>query len=164
MRTINNDRLIKISSAGTRKAVIWPVSEILWSEFIKKIEIPVRSSESLDEYMKMKKAKQDDLKDVGGFVGGTFEGNRRKANLVTGRDIITLDLDNIQAGGTGDILRRIEGLGCGYCVYSTRKHCEAKPRLRVIIPLDRSVTADEYEPCARKLASIIGIEYCDPTT
>lgn len=164
MRTINNDRIIKISSAGTRRAVIWPVSEMLWSEFIKKIEIPVRSSESLDEYMKMKKARQDDLKDVGGFVGGTFEGNRRKANLVTGRDIITLDLDNIQAGGTGDILRRIDGLGCGYCVYSTRKHCEAKPRLRVIMPLDRSVTADEYEPCARKLASIIGIECCDPTT
>lgn len=164
MRTITNDRLIKISTAGTRKAITWPISELLWSKFIKKLEIPVRSTESLAEYLKLKKSKQDELKDVGGFVGGTFEGNRRKANLVSGRDILTLDLDNIPAGETDSVLRRIEGLGCGYCVYSTRKHCEAKPRLRVLIPLDRTVTADEYEPCARKLASLIGIELCDPTT
>ncbi len=144
--------------------MIWPVSEIMWSEFVEKLRVPVRGTETLGEYLRMKKSKQDELKDVGGFVGGTFEGNRRKVNLVLGRDILTLDLDNIPPGETNNVLRRIEGLGCGYCVYSTRKHCEAKPRLRIIIPFDRNVTADEYEPCARKLASLIGIEFCDPTT
>jgi predicted P-loop ATPase len=112
----------------------------------------------------MKKGQQDDLKDVGGFVAGTFAGERRKASSVTGRDVLTLDLDNIPAGGTQDVLRRVEGLGCGYCIYSTRKHHEAAPRLRVLLPLDRTVTADEYEPIARKTASWIGIELCDKTT
>ena len=74
------------------------------------------------------------------------------------------DLDNIPAGGTRDTLRRVDALGCAYAVYSTRKHEEAKPRLRVLIPLSRTATADEYEPIARKLASIIGIEMCDPST
>lgn len=83
---------------------------------------------------------------------------------MTGRDVITLDLDNIPAGGTADVLRRLDALGCAYAVYSTRKHEEVKPRLRVLAPLDRTVTADEYEPLARKLAEIIGIEFCDPTT
>jgi predicted P-loop ATPase len=110
------------------------------------------------------KSKQDELKDVGGFVGGELSGGRRKAHTVLNRDLVTLDLDNIPAGGTMDVLRRIDGLGCGYAVYSTRKHEEAKPRLRILVPLDRSVTADEYEPLARKLAQIIGIELCDPTT
>ena len=62
------------------------------------------------------------------------------------------------------MLGGIEGLGCAYAVYSTRKHEEAKPRLRVLVPLNRTVAADEYEPIARKLAEILGIELCDPTT
>ncbi|MGG0891674.1 VapE domain-containing protein [Cytobacillus horneckiae] len=112
----------------------------------------------------MPKKQQDDLKDVGGFVGGTLAGNRRKASSVIGRDIITLDLDNIPAGGTGEILKKLEGLGCSYVVYSTRKHHEGEPRLRVIAPLSRTASSDEYEPLARKLASIIGMSLADPTT
>lgn len=159
-----NDRQITISTAGNRKATTWPSSTLLWSELVEKLKTPVRGKETLAEYMALPKGQQDDLKDVGGFVAGTLEGNRRKAAAVTGRDIITLDLDNIKAGGTQDVIRRIDGLGCGYCIYSTRKHCEAAPRLRVLIPTDRTMTADEYEPIARKLASFIGIELCDPST
>ena len=73
-------------------------------------------------------------------------------------------MDNIPAGQTDDILRRVDGLGCAAAVYSTRKHSGYAPRLRVIIPVDRTGTADEYEPAARKLAALIGIEFCDPTT
>jgi predicted P-loop ATPase len=116
------------------------------------------------EYLHLPKSRQDTLKDAGGFVGGTLAGSRRKANAVTGRDVITLDLDNIQPGGTADVLRRVDALGCAYCVYSTRKHAEAKPRLRVLVPLNRTATADEYEPLTRKLGAVIGIELCDPTT
>ncbi|GHV36296.1 hypothetical protein FACS1894187_10670 [Synergistales bacterium] len=113
----------------------------------------------------MKKARQDDLKDTqGGYVCGTLSRPRRKADNVTGRDVITLDLDNIPSGGTEDVLRRVEGLGVGYCVYSTRKHHPVAPRLRILIPLDRTVTADEYEPCARKMAEYIALEMADSTT
>lgn len=124
----------------------------------------VRGTETLAEYLKLPKSRQDDLKDVGGFVGGTLHESRRKATHVTGRDIISLDLDNIPAGGTADTLRRLDGLSCAYAVYSTRKHEEGRPRLRVLVPLSRTATADEYEPLARKLGAIIGIELCDPTT
>lgn len=159
-----NDRQIKISAAGNRKSAQWPVQTLYWSELVNKISVPVRGTETLDEYFRLPKRKQDALKDVGGFVGGTLKDNKRKANSVIGRDLITLDFDNIQPGGTQDILRRIESLGCGYAVYSTRKHEESKPRLRVLIPTNRTITADEYEPMARKMAAIIGIGLCDPTT
>ena len=158
------NRKLQISTAGTRKATHWPKSEIMWSEFAEKLKTPVRGTETLEQYLALPKSQQDELKDVGGFVGGTFAGDRRKAANVTGRDLITLDLDNIPAGQTEDILRRVDGLGCAAAVYSTRKHSGYAPRLRVIIPVDRTGTADEYEPAARKLASLIGIEFCDPTT
>lgn len=159
-----NDRQIKIASAGSRKATYWPTQTLFWSELVDKLRTPVRGTETLAEYMRLPKSKQDELKDVGGFVAGTLQGNRRKASNVVGRDVITLDLDNIQQAQTQDTLRRVAGLGCAYVVYSTRKHEEVKPRLRVLVPLSRTATADEYEPLARKLGSIIGIELCDPTT
>lgn len=159
-----NDRQITISAAGSRKATQWPAQTLFWSELVDKLHTPARGTETLTEYMKLPKGKQDELKDVGGFVAGTLKENKRKANSVIGRDILTLDFDNIQPGGTQDALLRIVGLGCSYAVYSTRKHEESKPRLRVLVPFNRTVTADEYEPLARKMASIIGIELCDPTT
>ena len=104
------------------------------------------------------------LKDVGGFVGGALEGGVRKNRAVRGRDLVTLDFDSVPAGGSEEVRRRAAGLGCGYVIYSTRKHEPARPRLRLVAPLDRTATADEYEPIARKLAEMIGIEWCDPTT
>jgi len=159
-----NDRQIIISAAGGRKAAFWPQQKLYWSELVERLKTPARGTETLAEYLSYPKSKQDELKDVGGFVAGTLKDNRRKASNVLTRDVITLDLDNIQPGGTQDVIRRVDGLGCAYAIYSTRKHEEAKPRLRVLVPLNRTAVADEYEPIARKLAQIIGIELCDPTT
>ena len=161
---MESNRLLKISTAGSRKATHWPKTEILWSEFCDRLKTPIRGAETVEEYLAMPKSRQAELKDVGGFVGGTFTGDRRKAANVEGRDLVTLDLDNIPTGQTEDILRRVGGLGCAALVYSTRKHTSYAPRLRVILPLDRTATADEYEPAARKLASLLGMEFCDPTT
>ena len=161
---MQNNRKLMISTAGSRKSIHWPKSEILWSEFAERLRTPVRSTESMEEYLALPKNRQAELKDVGGFVGGTFENDRRKSAYVQGRDLITLDLDNIPAGQTEDILKRVAGLGCAAAVYSTRKHTGYAPRLRVIIPLDQTSGPDEYEPAARKLASLIGMEFCDPTT
>lgn len=161
---MQHDRKITISYGASRRAIVWNPQTLLVSELWEKLKVPARGTESLAEYMNLKKAQQDDLKDVGGFVGGTLLGNRRKANNVQGRDVVTLDLDSIPAGHKDDVLRRVAALGCGYCVYSTRKHQPAAPRLRVLLPLDRTVTADEYEPIARKMAELIGLEFTDPTT
>ena len=161
---MNNNRSIIISTGNSRKSTTWKKEQLTWFEFAEKLKSPSRGSETLEEYMNLPKSSQDDLKDVGGFVGGELLEGRRKNNNVVLRDLITLDLDNIEAGKTEDVLKKINSLGISYVVYSTRKHAEYKPRLRVIIPSNRSMTADEYEPVARKLASFIGMDLCDPTT
>jgi len=162
---VQYDREITISVGNSRRSVNWQPSRLLISEFYEKLKTPTRGTETMTEYLALKKPAQDELKDTaGGFVGGALNGLRRKNCNVTGRDIITLDLDTIPAGATNDVIRRVEALGCGYCIYSTRKHQPSAPRLRVLLPLDRTVTPDEYEPIARKMAEYIGMEFADPTT
>ena len=158
------DRQIKITVGSNRKSMNWQQQTLLLSEFYARLQIPARSTETMVEYLKLTKAAQDNLKDIGGFVAGTLSGTRRKADAITGRDLITLDFDNIPAGGTESILKQVDDIGCGYCIYSTRKHTPSTPRLRILLPFDRTATADEYEPIARYMASVIGIECADPTT
>ena len=158
------NRELKISTGESRKSTNWQRVETTWSDLVEKLRMPTRTAETIEEYLNMPKAQQGQLKDCGGFVGGTLRGPQRKAANVEGRDLITLDMDNIATGETENVLKRIDGLGTAYAVYSTRSHVEWKPRLRVVIPLDRTITADEYEPIARKIGSLIGIELCDPTT
>lgn len=161
---MNNDKKISISIGASRWSKQWTQTTMLWSELCARLKTPVRTKETVEEYHKMKKAEQGKLKDIGGFVGGTLKGLQRKAINVTGRDLITLDLDAIKPGDTDNVVRTVDSLGMAYAIYSTRSHTEHRPRLRVVVPTDRTMTVDEYEPIARKLASLIGIGMCDGTT
>lgn len=158
------DRQIKISVGNSRKDLHWKLQTLTVGELWDRLRVPARGTETVTQYMALKKAQQDELKDVGGFMAGTLDGGRRKASAVTGRDVVTLDFDTIPAYGTLGVIKAASALGCGFAVYSTRKHIETAPRLRILFPLDRTVTADEYEPIARRLAERIGIQMADPTT
>lgn len=149
---LKHDRPIQISVGTNRKDIHWRQQSCTIAELWDRLCTPVRGVETLTEYLALTKARQDELKDVGGFVGGSLAGERRKAAAVTGRDLITLDLDTIPPYGTDDLIRSITARGFAVAIYSTRKHRPERPRLRVIFPLDRTVTADEYEPIARRMA------------
>lgn len=97
-------------------------------------------------------------------MGGTLTGRRRRNENAGERHLVTLDADTIEPGGTQRVLNTVSGLGCAYVVYSTRKHENAAPRLRIIVLLDRACSPDEYEPIARKLAEFIDMRIFDPTT
>lgn len=159
-----NDQKITISTGPSRRSVYWYPQEMLWSEFVAQLATPKVTPESFAVYKAMHKNQQDDLKDVGGFVGGRLRENRRKSDKVLDRCLITLDADNIPAGGTGAVLQAVSSLGCAYVIYSTRKHEEAAPRLRIVIPLDKPCAAEEYEPIARKISSYLDMSILDQTT
>lgn len=159
-----NELKMKITAGTSRKSMSWQVQELYWSEFVARLQSPVRSQETLSEYKAYPKAKQDDLKDIGGFVGGTLKGPQRRNENAGNRYLVTLDADNIAPGATQAVLNAVDALGCAYVIYSTRKHEEAAPRLRIIMPLDVPASPHEYEPVARKLANCIGMALFDPTT
>lgn len=161
---LTHDRTISISELKSRKDTNLQQKQLSLSEFYTRLESPKRSTETLTEYKALPKAQQDNLKDTGGYVAGTFSGQRRKAEAATGRDIITLDFDGIPAGRTNEVIEKVKSLSWGSCIHSTRKHSSSSPRLRVLFPLDKSATPDEYVPIARLLASRIGTEWVDRTT
>ena len=162
--TLTNDRLLSISIGENRQSVNWKPQVLTISELYERLSLPVRGQESMAVYLKLTKGQQANLKDIGGFVGGQLSGPRRKRTAVVGRDLLTLDMDSIPAGGADEVLRRVSAIGAGYCVYSTRKHRPEGPRLRAIIPLDRTVTPDEFEAIGRRIAGKIGMSYMDPST
>ena len=156
-----HDGRITIAVAKSRTTKKWKNKEMLWSELVSRLSTTTRTRETLEEYKNMSKAQQDDVKDVGGFVGGTLKEGRRKAENVVWRQIITLDADYAR----GDMWAGVEAmLGCACVMYSTHKHSSKNPRLRFVIPLKRAVTADEYPAVARRIAADIGIDFFDDTT
>lgn len=152
---------MRLSIGNSRMDKKWNLAEMELSEFRDRISQTRRTAETVEQYRKLGKAKQDDIKDVGGFVLGTLKGGRRKKDCVLTRSGLSLDMDY----ATPDIIEQIEMLFSFQCyIYSTHKHTPEKPRLRLIIPLAREVTPDEYCAVARKVADEIGIELFDDTT
>ncbi len=136
------DRKLWIATAKSRWSKQWNNKEITWQQFTQRLSEPLRTRETMAEYRKMSKREQGAIKDVGGFVAGKLkEGRRLDENVIT-RSMITLDADYAPV----DLWDDIELLfGYAAAMYSTHSHSEDHPRYRLIIPLKREVTPDEYQ-------------------
>lgn len=162
-------RQLTISTAKSRTASHWKLETVTWPDFCARMAACMdknRGSETHAEYLAMPRDRQAARKDVGGFVGGALRDGVRKHGCCTARSLITLDLDNCAPGSAGAWLDAVAGLGCAAAVYSTRRHDADHPRLRVVIPTDRDLSPDEYQPAARMLAQMLdpGMAAWDPTT
>ncbi|WP_350342367.1 virulence-associated E family protein [Proteinivorax tanatarense] len=152
-----------VSLGNSRKDKVWKKYKFSWDEFTKKLSKATVTSETQAEYRKMKRHKQDAIKDVGGFVAGELKDGRRRKENVQNRTMITLDMDyGDDADSVAEDVEILHGYTC--CIYSTHKHTPKKPRLRLIIPLSRKVSPDEYQAVSRMVAKQIGIELFDDTT
>lgn len=160
---IKHNGELLISLGKSRFETAWKNKRILWSSLLARLSKSVETPETHAEYMKMSKEQQDRIKDIGGFVGGHLENGRRKTGSVLARQILTLDLDFPPADFWDVLMNNLE-INSALAVYSTHKHSKGTPRYRLIMPLDREVTPDEYEAIARKIAEKIGIDLFDDST
>ena len=159
------DADLLISLGQDRFDTKWKSTKIRWSALVGRLASSKKTEETHAEFMRMTKDDQDRIKDIGGFVGGHLTGGRRIKKNAASRQIVTLDADYAPR----DFWSRVEdltldGLDCACLVYSTHKHTDRNPRLRLVIPLSHEVGPEEYEAIARKLAESIGIDYFDDTT
>lgn len=152
---------MKIAVGNSRMDKKWKNREISWEELCQRVSSTIRTTETVEEYRKLKKGAQDNIKDVGGFVGGQLREGRRKNGMVLCRSMLTLDMDYGEPG-IWDEIDLLHDFRC--CVYSTHKHTPEHPRLRMIIPLARDITENEYPAVARMVAKEIGIDLFDDTT
>lgn len=153
------DRALDVALGNSRKTKQWKNKSLLWSELLDRLSTTTRTPETLAEYKAMSRDKQSDVKDVGGFVGG-YCNNGSRSN-VRHRSILCLDADyaDDQLWPDWEII-----YGCAAAIYSTHKHTPEKQRLRLVIPLNRNVTPDEYQAIGRRVAYTLGIDKFDDTT
>ena len=57
----------------------------------KRLKTTTRTSETQGEFANMPKSQQDDIKDVGGFVGGKVKNGKRQSGSIENRILLTLD-------------------------------------------------------------------------
>lgn len=161
MAQLKHDGEIHIAVFASRMAKKGKNQTLQWSDFAERLSTTVKTQETMQEYMKMGKDEQDRIKDVGAYVGGWLQGGSRKAENLEHRTLLTLDADFAQP----DLIDTLDLVyGCAVVAYPTHKHTPEKPRLRLVLPLRRPVSAEEYEAVGRRVAYDLGMEQFDDTT
>lgn len=158
---VKNDITLDIATALSGNSKKWKNIKTKWSKLLDKLSNPTITNETYKQFITATKAEQGKIKDVGGYVGGYLLNGNRKKEAVSYKQLITLDIDFSHNDFWDDFTILYD---CAACIHSTHKSTPSKPRHRLIIPLNREVSVEEYEPIARKIAGDLNIELFDKTT
>ena len=159
MDALRHDKELDIATGVSRKTKKWKNKPLKWSGLLAKLEKTTRTPETVAEYKAMSRDQQSDIKDVGGFVGGYCNNGSRSD--IAFRSLLCLDADFADAELWPDWQLLY---GNAAAVYSTHKHTTKQPRLRLVVPLSRNVTPDEYQAIGRRVAEVLGIDKFDDTS
>jgi predicted P-loop ATPase len=151
-------RDLKIAYGNSCYAVKWSNKTITFNELCQRLVNTIRTPETAEEYPNLPKKERDRVKDKGGFVGGALKGGRRKSETVVCRSMLTHDTDHAEEGF---VARYESGRKYASALYTTHGHTPEAPRLRIITPLTRDVTPDEYTALSRYFAAEWGIDQFD---
>lgn len=151
-------RELSIAYGNSCFAKAWSNKMTSWDDLCRRLSTTIRTTESAEEYSNMKKADRDAAKDKGGFVGGQLKNNRRKIETVACRSMLTMDADHAEVGF---IDRFLQNFRYASCIYTTHGHTPKAPRSRIIVPLTRDVSPDEYVAITRFFAADWGIDQFD---
>ena len=82
------------------------------------------------------------------LVGGYYSGDVRKEEYMVARTLLVLDIDGY-VGTIDDLAFDLEiSVPGAFVAYSSYRHTKAAPRIRVVLPLSRELTPDEYRAYA----------------
>ena len=101
-------------------------------------------------------------KEVRPYVGGTLSNGRRTARTVEQRFFLTLDADYADS----DFPMEVELLfhDVPYLIHTTYRHDPDAHRYRLILPMDRGATPNEYKELSWLVMERLGGEQFDKTT
>ncbi|WP_028560661.1 virulence-associated E family protein [Paenibacillus pinihumi] len=153
---------LDISFGKHRADTNWKPEYLSWDEFVDRLRKVRRTPETMAQYDKMSIPDKGKAKDGPAYVGGLIRGGRRKKENLDTRSLITLDADFAD----DDFLFTCELVlgGTAYAIYSTHSHRPHKPKYRLIVPADRTMSPDEYAAVSRKLSEQVGMHFFDKTT
>ena len=158
---MNYDGQIDIAVGLSATAKVWKNQSISWSSLVMKLREEHKTPETLREFLAASREDQLKIKDVGGYVGGYLKDGRRKPENVQHRQLLTLDIDFSHQDLWDDFLLMFSNAAV---LHGTHKNCETSPRYRLVMPLSRKCSPDEYVAVARRIAGTLGIELFDRST
>ena len=99
------------------------------------------------------------------FISGEFteatngEYHRNNGGLLN-RDLICIDIEDTKMETT-EVLNTIQKSlkEYKYVLYSTFKHEESNPRLRLVLEPSRDIVKDEYKPTIQHVMALVGVNY-----
>lgn len=158
---IQYDGVLEIATGYSANTKVWKNTKARWSKLVAKLSDATRTNETYIQFMRASKTDQGKIKDVGGFVGGYLDKGLRRKSSVMYKQLISLDIDYSHNDFWWDFTMLYN---CAAVIHSTHKSSPDKPRHRLIIPLSREVTIEEYQAIARRIAGDLNIELFDQST
>src|SRR5690606_17042840 len=134
-------RTLACATARVRNAKRWKPGTVTWEELLTWAENPA------------------DAKECGNYVLGRLDGDTRGKNTILSRSALTLDADTARLSLPDEVDLV---LPCASLVHTTWTHSPDQPRYRVIIPLSRDVTPEEYHALAVVVMQLLGWDQFDP--
>ena len=131
---------LSIVTAPARNSKHWQQSEIEWQDVLRWVDSP------------------SGRKDCGNYLFGKLRGTVRSNTTVVSRSALTLDVDHPSTDFIDDFLMVANFAFLAHTTYSASP---SEPRYRLIVPLDREVTPDEYTAAAREFMARYGAEQFD---
>ena len=153
---------MKITEFNSVNAKTGRIYEADWSLIARKLAVPYQSPFTREQFTKMSKDAQfiEKNKPGGALWGESLDGKKTKASCPL-KSAITLDYDEPDI----NIVEKIKNActGFSYVLYSTINNTKEQPRIRVIIPTNRLINADEHQAVGRLLISRIDFKGIDRT-
>ncbi|MBN6754431.1 primase alpha helix C-terminal domain-containing protein [Staphylococcus saprophyticus] len=123
-----------------------------WSDWLNKLQIPMNNSDKYKRGLVLYGDVEDEVKD-----DETIPKYRKDDNIIN-RSVIALDYDEIREQDFKSLHKAISKQleGHSWSFHTTHSHTTEKPRIRLMVPLNEPVSADDYRKYSRALANHIG--------
>lgn len=124
-----------------------------WSDWLNEMQIPRINTDKYKRGLVL----YGDVKDKEDSEGNIIEKYRKDSNIIN-RSVITLDYDNINNFKAlyNAINKQLENVAWFY--HTTYSCTENEPRIRLMIPLNKPISAADYRKYSKALAEYIGHE------
>lgn len=136
---------MKVSFGKLHQARIEVTKDLDWREFA--LKLAAVPPQSIDKASR------------GWYVPAEFSPEYRDSENFIARYALTFDFDHVGPEMWDTVAEAWSGLE--YCAYTTASHLlhgPDKPRFRVVMPLSRPATYDEFQAVVRRVATDVGIE------
>lgn len=157
---VQSNRKYAVVVFSSRKDVKGEQKKASEDAIYNELQNPVRLDITWQEWKKLPPNEQANCKDRGLYLLATSKDGRRTSESIESRSMVTLDGDNAPS----DIQERVEKVPFRTICHTTFKSKPDALRVRIIIPLLRDVTPEEYARLTPMIAKEFGEEYVDPAS